>query len=388
MMIRRLALCLVAALSFLGCGSAMTEYTTPWFRLVTPPRYTLAPHAIEWGGYPHPEIRVGWWWHELAHGTSKTGTFGVHPIGDAVAVSDECDTETPRNLEDGLICPEPGPISIYREGSATPIRIPSRRCWSPMFSKKQGEITCFTCADGGGLESRPHACETLHIETLDSSGRSVSVRTVPSPAEQPVVEGRLPTGEWIVAERKTPKDFLLFDAPDMRFRLDPTGFQPLPFGADPFGREVGTQEEVAKRTAEILREMPIRDASLAVMRTGFAEDEHAHPTWVLREELANKMREHQGMEPDVTAQAGACYTLVARASEGLTRLDLSLHQGTPDVPDWPPPSKGLLGMASGASPAVLSHCVAPGDPPVLHLRVGAGVGVGYVVARIYQHPPP
>ena len=46
-------------------------------------------------------------------------------------------------------------------------------------------------------------------------------------------------------------------------------------------------------------------------------------------------------------------------------------------------------QASGAPEVTLSRCVAPGDPAVFHfhVRVGAGIGAGYVLARVYAHLP-
>jgi hypothetical protein len=324
-------------------------------------------------------------WHTLPHGTVERGSFQAHPVGDAIAVDEYTFVDPTRRdpIEDPQRSGASG-VFVYHQGRATPFHIPPARCATPEYTETPGEITCFGCGDAAPFGPVGRGCGVLHIETFDVFGRSVAARAVVSPAKEPVVEGRLLTGQWIVAERALSPDFLFFGAPLLRFRLDPCGFTALPFGADPLHVEIDAEE----RAAELLREVPIRDAAVAALRAAFAEDERAHPTWVVRKEVLNRVRAHQAMEPDVRAEPGTCFTVVARGSEGLTRIELSLHRKTPFAPEWPPSAEGLLGMAADASPATLSRCVAPGDPEVLHLRVGAGAGAGYMLARIYAHSPP
>lgn len=145
--------------------------------------------------------------------------------------------------------------------------------------------------------------------------------------------------------------------------------------------------DAENHAAWLVREVPIRDAAVAALRASFAADERAHPSWVVRADVVNRMRANLAMEPEVRVEPGTCYTVVARASDGLKRVDLSLHRSTPFVPSWPPSSEGLLGMASGAPEVTLTRCANPNDPAVLHVRVGAGIGEGYLMARVYAHPP-
>jgi hypothetical protein len=170
----------------------------------------------------------------------------------------------------------------------------------------------------------------------------------------------------------------------VRFSLDAGGFHALPFGADPLHVEVDAE----KRAQEIVREVPLRDAAVASLRAAFAEEERVHPSWVMRSEVLNELRPNQALEPTVPAQPGTCYTVVARASDRLTRLELSIHTSSPFVPSSiEEVHEGVLVFATGAPVVTLHRCFAPGDPAVYHYRVGSRGGSGYVLARVYGHPP-
>ena len=381
---RTLPLGLVLVSCALGCGVARQEYVRPWFREVTSEKYVIAPHAIAWGGESRPEVLVDGDWRRLPHDTAKRGDYRVHRVGDAIAVDEYTffDPERREPCEDQRRGATSG-VFIYHEGRVTPIHIPPARCATREFTETPAEITCFGCGDAAPLRPLGPACGVLHVETFDTFGRSVARRALASPAELPFVDGRLPTGEWIIAEHRFPDDFLFFAAPHLRFRLDPGGFTALPFGADPFH----VDPDAEARAAKILREVPVRDAAVAPLRAAFAEDERAHPSWIVRAEVVDRISANYATKREVRVQPGTCYTVVARASEGLTRVDLSLHHNTLFVRSGPPSSEGLLGMASGAPEVRLSRCVAPGDPAVFYVRVGAGLGAGYVLARVYAHPP-
>ncbi|MCC6525972.1 MAG: hypothetical protein IT373_25220 [Polyangiaceae bacterium] len=369
-----------------GCGAAQYDYVRPWFRVATSPRYVLAPHAIEWGGLRSAETRVDGRWHELAREGVGRGTFRVHRVGDAVAldqyaaVPDEPRSD-PRTS---------GRVAIYHEGRLAPVVLPHSACASPRFSEQPPELTCFGCGEAEPYEPVPLydgtlACGTLHLESYDTFGRSLARRALASPAECPEVEGRLPTGEWIVADTaQSNDDFLYFGAPRTRFRLDPGGFTRLPFGADPLGIE----HDAEGRAQEILRQVPIRDVAVASLRAAFEDEERTRPDWVRESELVHHLRRGQALEPDVPVHPGDCYTVVARSTADLSGLRLGVWRAWPDITvslahfDDPP-----LARSVGASTARLTHCVGPGEPPLLEVHVEATAGAGYIVARIYAHPP-
>ena len=45
------------------------------------------------------------------------------------------------------------------------------------------------------------------------------------------------------------------------------------------------------------------------LRVAFAEDERAHPSWIVRAEVVNRMRAGLAMEPQVEVQPGTCVRL-------------------------------------------------------------------------------
>lgn len=380
-----LALALVLTSSAVGCGAAEFEYIRPWFRVATSPRHVIAPHALEWGGGRRAELRVGGDWRALEH-----VDFRVHPLGDAVALDEYTYVDPQRRdpVNDVRASGATG-VFIYREDVAAATHIP--RCATPRYSGAPAEVACFACGTREPylrLEEahRPaDVCSTLRVDTYDTRGRPVSHLALLSPIVVPEVEGRLPDGPWIVAEAAPPADFLYWYAPRMRFTLDASGVHPLPFGADPLHRE----RDAEARAREIERQVPIRDAAVASLRAAFAEDERQHPSWVVRGEVLNRLFPNVAVEPEVPAEQGSCYTFVARASAGLTRLEVSFHRDSPFVPSSiEEVHDGVLAFATGAPVVTLSRCFAPGDPAVYHCRVGSRGGSGYVLARIYAHQPP
>lgn len=380
----RVAAGIVVASLFVGCGAAEREYIRPWFRMTTSPRHVIAPHALEWGGVRRPEVLVGGDWRPLEH-----VDFRVHPIGDAVALDEYTYVDPQRRdpMRDVRADGATG-VFIYREGRADAIHIP--RCATPRYSDRPAEIACFAC---GAREpyvrldearSPGDACATIRVDTYDTRGRPVAQVTFPSPIVQPEVEGRVPDGPWIVAEARMREDFLYWYAPRMRFALDSSGFHALPFGADPLSRE----RDAEARAREIVRQVPLRDAAVASLRAAFAEDERVHPSWVARAEVLDRLFPNGAVEPQVPAQSGVCYTFVARASEGVTRLEVSFHRDMPFVPrSIEEVHDGVLAFATGAPEVSLTRCFAPGDPAIYHCRVGSRGGTGYVLARVYAHPP-
>jgi hypothetical protein len=379
----KLAPAILLAASVTACSAAERQYVRPWFRTTTEPRHVLAPHAIEWGGGRRAEVLVGGSWRGLPH-----ESFGVHPVGDAIAVDEFAFVDPHRTdpMNDERAHGASG-VFIYREGHADAIHVPADQCATPFYSEDAAEIACFGCGTRApltALHRRDAPCGTMHVDIHDTAGRITSGLAFPSPIAEPHLEGRLPNGAWILHEDKSSADFLYVYGPPMRFSLDASGFHALPFGADP----LHVDRDAEARAQEILRQVPLRDAAMASMRAAFADDERAHPSWIVRSEVANHLRPNQALEPTAPAQPGTCYTLVARASEGLTRLEVSIHGRSPYVPSSiEEVREGVLAFATGAPVATARRCHAPGDPAVYHYRVGSRGGAGYVLARVYAHPP-
>jgi hypothetical protein len=383
------ACALLSLLGLAGCAASQHDYLRPWFRITTSPEHVIAPHALAWGGVRRPEVRIDGRWLELPHGGAEHGDFRVEPVGSALAVQEYSFSTAGRDpMEDPRRMGATG-VFVYHAGEREPVRISARQCPTPRISETPAEITCFACgtsSPGSPLhpdQDRP-ACDRLQIRRYDSRGALLGRRALPCPIVEPDVEGRLPTGEWIVAEAKSSTDFLFLYGPRVRYQLDSAGLLRLDFGADPLSREI----DAARRAQEILREVPIRDAALAALRAAFFEDERRRPGWVMQAEAAQRMGAGQSIEPRIATRRGRCYALVVRATPAISGLEVSVSQSYPTVGeslshfDDPP-----LARSSGASLATLHHCGASGKPQHLEFRVEATAGHGYLVARIYEYRP-
>lgn len=359
-----LSLGFVLATSLVGCGGAKHRYEKPWFRVATAQKHVVAPHALGWGGGRTLEMLSNGKWRELDHAEP----FSVHPVGDSVAIDEKAG------------------VFLYREAH-TAIHIPRARCATPRFSPSPAEIACFGCGEREpyGKLGEGESCGMMHVDTYDAFGALVSSVTFPSPMAKPYVEGRLAGGSWVLGEGKMPDDFLYRRAPDPRFLLDANGLQALPFGADPLNFEADAQE----RAQAILREAPIRDAAVASLRAALSGDERVRPSWVEQSELLNRLDPNEALERTLPAKPGTCYAFVARASEGVTQLELSVHGSPPFVPtSISDNQEGVFAFATGAPDVTVSRCVQMGDPPTYHFRVGSRGGSGYVLARVYSYPEP
>ncbi|MEJ7727713.1 MAG: hypothetical protein WKG00_00695 [Polyangiaceae bacterium] len=355
---------------------------------MTSPEYVIAPHALAWGGARRAEVLVDDAWHELPHGD---GHFQVHPVGDALAIDEYTFSTAGRDpVEDPREQGATG-VFVYHRGRLAPFHIPPTRCATPAYGETPPEIACFGCGETEPYlrlqpsRRRDEPCGTLHYDSYDTHGRLRARRRFTSPAASPDVEGRLPSGQWILAERKPSSDFLFFGAPAMRFSLGPGGLSELPFGADPLHRGIDSEQ----RAEKILREVPLRDAAVAALREAMAEGERAQPGWVVRTEVVNQLSSPgQALEPRVEARPGRCYTMVARSSSELARLSIAIRGDARDLStslrhlDAPP-----LVRVAGSSVVIASRCVSAGDLPLLQLRIESAAAGGYVVARIYEHAP-
>ena len=363
-----------------GCASAVEhEYVNSWFRVEKTERTVFAPHVIEWGGARRGQVRVDGDWT-----TVQQDDFSAVPMGEAVAVQEWSPwSDTPPHRTHRTTR-----VFIYRQGEVEPVAIPPSECPTPVISDAPPGLGCFSCRGGQGLESVRSAddCRQLRVRTFDSRGKKLTDQTIDSPIQVPTVEGRLPTGEWLLAEAKPSEDVLFFYGPRRRFALAGVTILELPYGSDPLSKDLNA----AVRAKTILAEVPVRDAAMAELWAAHAVEEAARPERTLVDTLDNHLRQGAALEPRVPVRAGTCYEVVVRSSADLeeiklfvgwdyTYLEKSLARPTPF---W-------VEQTSAALVARLSYCVA-GAPlaELLEFRIEAGRGSGYVSAKLYSYPAP
>jgi hypothetical protein len=363
---------LVCASLLLGGCATTHEYVRPWFRVSTTEKHVIAPHALAFGGARYSEILVNGDWRKLPHG--RRTDFSATNLGEGVVLEEFGDT------------PANSGLFVYQEGDPRSVHLAKSECPTPELSTQPAEITCFGC--GVPAPGRPMGtdeCKTLQVATFSPRGKLVKRRAVSSSILLPEVEGRLPSGAWIVAETRPSPDFLFFYGPRFRHRLDERGLTALPYGSDPLARELDAE----RRAQEILALEPIRDRAMLELRALLDEEERAHPERVRVEEITNQMRKGLSIEPDVNTKPNTCYELVARTTPDLERIELEVSRDYRDlgrsISHWDAPP---LARASGAGLARVSRCIGPkaSEPEALRFRIEAMAGKGFIAARIYAFP--
>lgn len=363
---------LACALVFLGGCATQHEYVRPWFRVSTTEQHVVAPHALAFGGARYAEMRVHGDWRTLPHG--RRTDFSVTKLGDGVVVQ-----------EFGHEAANSG-IFVYQEEDPKTVHLEERECPTPKLSETPAEITCFGCGiRAPGKPMGTAECKTLQVATFSARGKLVKRRALRSGILLPEVEGRIPSGAWILAETRPNPDFLFLYGPRVRHRLDEQGLMELPYGSDPLKRDHDAEE----RAREILALEPIRDRAMTELKALLDEEEREHPERVRLEEITNQMREGLSIEPDVNTKPNTCYELVARTTPDLARIELKVSRDYRDLArsvsssDAPP-----LARASGSGLTRVSRCIGPkaGEPEALRFRIEAMAGKGFIAARIYAFP--
>lgn len=360
-----------------GCaGTLEHQYVNSWFRVERTERTTVAPHVIELGGAKRAQVRVDGDW-----ATVEDDDFSLDVMGDAVVLrawSPWSDTPPHRTTR----------VFIYREGVLEPVAIPPNECPTPVVSDAPPEVGCFSCRGNQQLEESPKSpddCSQLRVRTFDSGGVKRTDRTLDSPVQSPVVEGRLSTGEWILAEARPSADFLFFYGPRRRFSLQGGAIVELSYGSDPLSKD----HDAAARAKAILAEVPIRDAAIAELAAAHASEEATRPERAWLRTIDDHLRQGVAVEPRVPVQKGTCYEMVVRSSADLESIALFVGWDSTDLQtSLSRPEAHWMAHTSGERVARLHHCVdtTPFGADLLQFRIEAGRGSGYVSARVYSYP--